>query len=370
MEQRQDAATPPMFTPLALRGVTLPNRIGLSPMCMYSADDGHVNDFHLVHLGSRAVGGAGLVMAEMTAVSPEGRISLNDAGIWRDSHIAPWKRVVDFVHQGSDARIGLQLGHAGRKADTGVRWLRTTDRGQQGAGGWEQLAPSAIPYSEQHLMPRAMTEADIAGLIDSYVHAAKRARAAEFDLIELHFAHGYLLSSFISPLTNRRNDGWGGSLEGRMRLPRAVLAAVRAVWPEDKPIAARISAVDWVEGGTTIEDAVEIARMLKQDGLDILDVSTGIVVDHGRPPKDGLGQTPFSERIRRETGIPTMTVGNVQSSADMNAIIADGRADICMMGRGYLFDPYFVRHAARAQDHALAWPGTYASAATITPPAP
>lgn len=370
MEQPRDAATPPMFTPLALRGITLPNRIGLSPMCMYSAEDGHVNDFHLVHLGSRAVGGAGLVMAEMTAVSPEGRISIKDAGIWRDSQIAPWRRVVEFVHRGSDARIALQLGHAGRKADTGIRWLRGTDQGQQGAGGWEPVAPSAIPYSDRHLTPRAMTEDDIARLIESYARAAERAHAAGFDLIELHFAHGYLLSSFISPLTNRRNDGWGGSLEGRMRLPRAVFRAVRAVWPDDKPIAARISAVDWVEGGTTIENAVEIARMLKQDGLDILDVSTGIVVDHGRPPSHGLSQTPFSERIRREAGIPTMTVGNVQSSADMNAIIADGRADICMMGRGYLFDPYFAHHAARAQDHALAWPDTYASAATVAAPVP
>ena len=183
-------------------------------------------------------------------------------------------------------------------------------------------------------------------------------------------SRGYLLSSFISPLTNRRNDGWGGSLAGRMRVPRAVLCAVRAAWPEDRPIAARISAVDWVEGGTTIEDSVEIARMLKQDGLDILDVSTGIVVEQGRPPKEGLPQTPFSERIRRETGIPTMTVGNVQSSADMNAIIAEGRADICMMGRAHLYDPYFARHAARAQNHPLAWPGTYSSAATVDPPAP
>ena len=362
--------TPPMFTPLTLRGVTLPNRIGLSPMCMYAADDGHVNDFHLVHLGSRAVGGAGLVMAEMTAVSPEGRISLRDAGIWQDSHIAPWKRVVDFVHNGSDARIGLQLGHAGRKADTGVRWLRATDAGQQGAGGWEQLAPSAIAYSDRHPTPRAVTEDDIARLIDCYVAAARRALAAGFDLIELHFAHGYLLSSFISPLTNRRNDGWGGSLEGRMRLPRAVLRAVRAVWPEDRPIAARISAVDWVEGGTTIEDSVAGARMLKEDGLDILDVSTGIVVEQGRPPREGLPQTPFSERIRREAGIPTMTVGNVQTSADMNAIIADGRADVCMMGRAHLYDPYFAHHAARAQNHPLAWPGNYDTAATVAPPEP
>jgi len=366
----QEAATPPMFTPLSLRGVTLPNRIGLSPMCMYSADDGHVTDFHLVHLGSRAVGGAGLIMAEMTAVSPEGRISLRDAGIWQDSHIAPWRRVVDFIHDQSDARIGLQLGHAGRKADTGIRWLRTTDKGQQGAGGWEPLAPSAIAYSEKHRTPRAMTEDDIARLTESYARAAERAAAAGFDLIELHFAHGYLLSSFISPLTNRRNDGWGGSLEGRMRWPRALLRAVRGAWPEDRPIAARISAVDWVEGGTTIEDAVEIARMLKEDGLDILDVSSGIVVEEGRPPKDGLPQTPFSERIRRDAGIPTMTVGNVQASADMNAIIAEGRADICMMGRGFLYDPYFARHAARAQDYALDWPGTYYMAATIEPPAP
>jgi len=370
MASQPAAAAPPMFMPLSLRGVTLPNRIGLSPMCMYSADDGHVNDFHLVHLGSRAVGGAGLVMAEMTAVSPEGRISLKDAGIWQDSHIAPWKRVVDFVHHGSEAKIGLQLGHAGRKADTGVRWLRTTDTGQQGAGGWEQLAPSAIPYSDRHPTPRALTDDDIARLTACYVAATRRALAAGFDMVELHFAHGYLLSSFISPLTNRRNDGWGGSLEGRMRLPRTLMRAVRAAWPEERPVAARISAVDWVDGGTTIEDAVEIARMLKEDGLDILDVSTGIVVEHGRPPKDGLPQTPFSARIRREAGIPTMTVGNVQSSADMNAIIAEGRADVCMMGRAHLYDPYFAHHAARAQNHPLAWPGTYSSAATVDPPAP
>ena len=357
-----------MFTPFSLRGMTVINRVVMSPMCMYSADDGTVNDFHLVHLGSRAMGGAGLVFTEMTNVEREGRISPGCAGIYKPEHVPAWKRVVDFVHAHTAAKIGIQLGHAGRKASTRRSWEGNNQPLE--SGNWPIFAPSAIPYLPESQAPKAMDEGDLDRVRAAYTAAARRADEAGFDVIELHAGHGYLLSSFISPLTNRRNDGWGGSLEGRMRLPRAVFRAVRAVWPDDKPIAARISAVDWVEGGTTIEDAVEIARMLKQDGLDILDVSTGIVVDHGRAPSDGLSQTPFSERIRREAGIPTMTVGNVQSSADMNAIIADSRADICMMGRGYLFDPYFAHHAARAQDHALAWPNTYASAATVAAPAP
>ena len=360
------ADTPPMFTPFALRGLTLPNRVVMSPMCMYSATDGMASDFHVVHLGSRAVGGAGLVISEMTAVSPEGRISLGCAGIWSDAHVAPWKRVVDFVHEHAPGKIGLQLGHAGRKGAQKLPWEGRDEPLEEGRR-WQIVAPSAIPFSAKDPMPKAMDEADIAKTIRDFAEAAKRAEAAGFDMIELHFGHGYLLSSFISPLANRRNDGYGGSLENRMRLPLEIFRAVRAAWPDRKPISARISAVDWVEGGTTADDAVEIGRMFREAGLDILDVSTGNVIPGARPTGGGLFQTPFAERIRREAGIPTMTVGNIRSAGEINDILAAGRADLCVMAKGHLFDPYFVRHAAHALGFELPWPKQYARVAQFTP---
>jgi len=358
--------TPPMFMPLTLRGMTLTNRVAMSPMCMYSATDGVVTDFHVVHLGSRAVGGAAMVMTEMTGVSPEGRISRGCAGIWSDAHIAPWKRVVDFIHAHSTSKIALQLGHAGRKGSQHLPW-EGRDAALPPGEAWQLVAPSAIAFSSKDAVPKAMDEADIAKLIRDFVAATKRAERAGFDMVELHFGHGYLLSSFISPLTNKRNDGYGGSLEGRMRLPLEIFHAVRKVWPERKPISARISAVDWVEGGNTADDAVEIGRMFKAAGLDILDVSSGNVTPGGRPTAGGLFQTPFAERIRRETGIPTMTVGNIRSADEINAIVADGRADLALLAKGYLYDPYFVRHAAYSLGYDLPWPNQYARVAPFKP---
>ena len=361
------ADIPPMFTPFSLRDLTLPNRVVLSPMCMYSADDfdGVPTDFHVVHLGSRAMGGVGLVFTEMTQISPEGRISPGDAGIWDDRHIEPWKRVVDFVHRHADGKIGMQLGHAGRKACEPRAWERDTPLTPDQK--WEIVAPSAIPFGPDSEMPREMNQADIAKVIDDFVSGAERVAKAGFDIIEIHGGHGYLLSSFISPLSNQRTDSYGGSLENRMRLPLEVFRAVRAVWPEEKPISCRISAFDWVEGGTTMEDAVRIARLFKEAGLDILDVSSGNVTNFRRPVTPGLFQTPFSEQIRQEVGIPTMTVGNIATPEQINGVIAKGRADLCCVAKGHLYDPYFVRHAARKLGHKLPWPKQYPAAAVFNP---
>ncbi len=355
-----------MFTPFSLRGMTVINRVVMSPMGMYSADDGTVNDFHLVHLGSRAMGGAGLVFTEMTNVEREGRISPGCAGIYKPEHVPAWKRVVDFVHAHTAAKIGIQLGHAGRKASTRRSWEGNNQPLE--SGNWPILAPSAIPYLPESQAPKAMDEADLDRVRQAYAAAARRADEAGFDIIELHAGHGYLLSSFISPLTNTRDDDYGGGLENRMRFPLECFAAVRAAWPEDKPISARISAFDWVEGGTTEDDAVEIARLFKDSGLDILDVSTGNVIDGARPTVTGLFQTPYSEKIRNAVGIPTMTVGNISGPGDINDVISQGRADLCVVGKGHLYDPYFTRHAARALDtDGPDWPRQYGRGATFVP---
>lgn len=358
------AAVPPMFTPYALRGLTLKNRVVLSPMCMYSADDGTPNDFHLVHLGSRAQGGAALVLSEMTDVTPQGRISPGCAGMYKPEHVPAWKRVVDFVHTHTDAKIGIQLGHAGRKAATKVQWEGGSPL--TGAEAWPIIAASAIPFTPESQIPKSMDRGDMDRVRDAFVRGAGMADEAGFDVVELHFAHGYLLSSFISPLANRRNDEYGGALENRMRYPLEILRAVRAVWR--KPLSMRISAFDWVEGGTTAEDAVEIGRMVKAAGLDILTVSTGNVVNGARPTVSGLFQTPFSEKVRREAGIPTMTVGNISTAAEMNSIVAEGRADLCVMAKGHLYDPYFARHAARQLGiEDPPWPKQYGAARLYKP---
>ena len=356
-----------MFTPYAMRDLTVANRIVVSPMCMYSADDldGTPTDFHVVHLGSRAVGGAGLVFTEMTQVSPEGRISSSDAGIWDDRHVEPWKRVVDFVHARSDAKIGMQLGHAGRKGCEQPPWFRGTPLPDDRK--WEMVAPSAIPFGPDSDTPREMNQADMAKVIQDFVAGTKRAEEAGFDIVELHGGHGYLLSSFMSPLSNRRTDNYGGSVANRVRFPLEVFRAVRAAWPAEKPISMRISAVDWVEGGNEVEDALAIARAFRDAGLDILDVSTGNVTSVRRPAMEGLFQTPFSERIRAEVGIPTMTVGNIATPEQCNDIIANGRADLCCIAKGHLFDPYFVRHAAKALGYRMPWPRQYPAAAIFNP---
>ena len=353
------APPPPMFVPFTLRGLTLENRIGVSPMCMYQSDDGTVNDFHLVHLGSRATGGAGLVFTEMTNVSPEGRISLGCAGMYKPEHVPAWKRVVDYVHTHSSAKIAIQLAHAGRRASTARPWEGRNIPPPQ--GGWETLAPSPLSFCDTLPAPREMTHADIARVVDDFARAARWSDEAGFDLIELHMAHGYLLSTFLSPLSNRRTDGFGGDLAGRARFPLEVVRAVRAAWPE-KPISARISAVDWSPGGSTVEQMIEFSAMLKEAGVDIIDVSTGNVVPTRRPLSGRLFQTPFSDQIRNEVKIPTMTVGKIKSYGDINAILAAGRADLCLLAKGYLAKPYFAHDAAQAQGFDLPWHKSYAQA--------
>lgn len=352
------APRPPMFVPLRLRGVTLPNRIGVSSMCMYSATDGTVDDFHLVHLGSRAMGGAGLVMAEMTDVSAAGRITPGCAGMYREEHVGAWRRIVDFVHRSTPAKIGLQLGHAGRKGSTLAPW-EGQDEPLPGDAGWETLAPSPIPWDARHRPPREMTRDDLERVKADFVRSAEMAAAAGFDLLELHLAHGYLLATFLSPLTNRRGDEYGGSLENRARFPLEVVAAVRAVWPDDRPLSARISACDWAEGGTSLDDVLGLGRLLKEQGVDLLDVSSASTVPEQRPRYGRLYQVPFSELVRSEVGLPTAAVGAISSYADVNGVLAARRADLCLIARAHLFDPYWVRHAAQAQGYELPWPKPY-----------
>jgi anthraniloyl-CoA monooxygenase len=359
---------PPMFTPFHLRSLTLGNRIVFSPMCMRQGTIEAVpTDFHLVHLGSRAAGGAGLVFAEMTAIMPTGRISHNCVGIYRDEHVAAWRRITDFIHEQSEAKVAMQLGHAGSKGST----RPTTDSWNVPLeeGGWELVSASAIPYTPRTRTPRALTRVDMDEILNAYVSATRRSFAAGFDLIEVHMAHGYLLSSFVSPLTNLRADAYGGAIDARMRFPLEVFRAVRATWPAEKPVSVRISACDWRPGGITMDEVIALARMLKEAGCDIISVSTGNTTSGvGQGPSEGrLFQLPFSDRVRNEVGIPTITVGNLRSWGDANAVIAAGRADLCAIARGHLFDPYFTRHAALAQGYPLRWPSSYRSAAQYVP---
>ena len=359
---------PPMFTPFRLRGLVLQNRVGVSPMCQYSAEDGMPSDWHLVHLGSRALGGAALVMAEMTDVDRDGRITPGCAGMYRPEHVPAWRRIVDFVHQFSPAKVGMQLAHAGRKAATDLPW--------KGGGplppaeAWPIVGPSPIAFAAGDQVPREMTAADMATVRDEFARSAKWAVEAGFDLVELHAAHGYLLGSFLSPLSNRRGDAYGGLVERRLRFPLEVVDAVRAVLPDSMPLSVRISASDWAPGGTTHDDVAAIARALHARGADIIDVSAGGTVPEGRPAGGRLYQTPFAERVRLDAPgkiIPTMTVGNISSWADINSVLAAGRADICLMARMHLYDPYFTRHAAYEQGFPLPWPPQYDLARTVTP---
>ncbi len=350
---------PPMFTPFRLRDLVLANRVAVSPMCQYSAEEGLPNDWHLVHLGSRAMGGAGLVFTEMTNVSAEGRISPACTGFYKPEHAAAWRRIVDFVHRHTRAKIAVQLGHAGRKASTRRSW--EGDNEPLPGGNWPILAPSAIPYFPHSQIPKEMTRSDMDAVTADFVRAAQLSIEAGFDMLEIHAAHGYLLASFISPLTNRRADEYGGPLENRMRFPLEVFAAVRAVWPAERPMSVRISAVDWFPGGHEPGDAVEVARMLHARGCDIIDVSAGQTVPAQRPVYGRLFQTPFSDRIRHEVGIATMAVGNISSFADVNTILAAGRADLCLLARAHLWDPYWTRHAAHELGYSLPWPDPYES---------
>ena len=356
---RLDPCPPPLFTPYRLRELVLPNRIVVSSMCQYRADDGLPNDWHLVHLGSRAIGGAGLVMTEMTDVSREGRISPGCAGMYLPAHVAGWQRIVEFVHRESEAKIGIQLSHAGRKGSTRVLWEGEDE--PLAEGNWPLIAPSPIPYRPHNQTPREMTRGDMDQVAADFVRATGMADAAGFDLLELHLAHGYLLASFISPLTNRRTDEYGGSLANRMRYPLEIVTRVRAEWPQAKPLSVRISAVDWAPGGMEAHDAVEVARMVVAAGADIVDVSAGQTVPEGKPVYGRQFQTPFSDRIRHEARVPTMTVGNISSPADVNTILAAGRADLVVLARAHLWDPYWTRHAAADLGHTLPWPPSYAT---------
>ncbi len=363
MRSKTNRPPPPMFTPITLRGLTIPNRIVMSPMCMYNAvdQDGTVGDFHLVHYGSRAVGGAGLIITEMTDVSPEGRISAYCAGMYKPEHVGAWRRVTDFVHQKTQAKIGVQLGHSGRKGGEHRPWDRSASKERL----WQTIAPSSIPFTADTAPPREVTRADMDRLVADFANATRMSHEAGFDFVELHFAHGYLLSTFISPLSNKRTDQYGGSLANRLRFPMEVFEAVRAAWPQDKPTCVRISAHDWAEGGTTMEDAMEIGRRLKAAGNDILSVSTGGVIGV-RPTAGRLYQAGFSDSIRNELKITTMNVGAMASHGDINAMIAAGRADMVALARGHLFDPYFTRHAAHQQGYdEIPWPPEYERGPTL-----
>ena len=357
---------PPMFTPFRLRDLVIPNRIVVSPMCQYVADNGTVGDWHLVHLGSRAIGGAGLVMAEMTDVCAEGRISPWCAGLYASEHTAAWQRVVDFVHRESPGKIGIQLGHAGRKGATRRLWEGDSEPLPE--GGWPVVSASPLPYfPDRSPVPREMSLEDMRQVTMDFVRAAEFAEEAGFDLLEIHMAHGYLLASFISPLTNTRSDEYGGALENRMRFPLAVFDACRQAWPAHKPMSVRISAADWLPGGIEPRDATDIARLLKAHECDIVDVSAGQTVPEQRPKYGRLFQTPFADRIRHEVGIATMAVGNISSYMDVNTIIAAGRADLCLLARAHLFDPYWTRHAAWMLGWPLPWPDPYRSVERYTP---
>jgi anthraniloyl-CoA monooxygenase len=342
-----ERATAPMFTPFKLRDLELANRVVVSPMCQYSAVDGMPNDWHLVHLGSRAIGGAGLVLTEMTDVSPEGRISPGCTGLWNEAQAMAWKRIVEFA-RANGAKIGVQLGHAGRKGSTRIPW---EGDGPLERGNWEVMGPSPIAYRDGMHVPRPMTRADMDVVRGQFVRSVELAELAGFDLVELHFAHGYLLSSFLTPLSNQRDDEHGGTLENRMRFPLEVFDAARAAWPAHKPISVRISATDWVDGGFTCDDAVVLARALAAHGADIIDVSTGQTSPLARPVYGRAYQTPFSDRIRMEAGIPTITVGNISSADQIDTILLAGRADLCALARTHLKDPYFTLRAAEELEH-------------------
>ena len=357
----QQVPVPPMFTPFTLRGMALANRIVVSPMAMYSAVDGAPNDFHLVHLGARALGGAGLVYTEMTCVTPDGRITPGCCGMYDRAHVAAYKRIVDFVHGHGEAKICLQLGHSGPKGSTKLGWEGMDEPLDD--GNWPVAGPSPVPWSAANQVPREMIREDMDAVIAAFRRATEWAVDAGFDMVELHAAHGYLLSSFITPLTNRRTDEFGGALANGLRFPLAVFDAMRAAWPEDRPMAVRISATDWVgDAGVTPADAVEIAAAFKDHGVDLVDVSAGQTSTQAQPVYGRMFQTPFSDRIRNEVDIATMAVGNIYETDHANSIIAAGRADLCALARPHLADPNWTQHAAAQLGHdAQPWPSPYLS---------
>jgi anthraniloyl-CoA monooxygenase len=360
--ERKPDRRPPMFMPFRLRKLELANRVVVSPMDMYSASDGEIGDFHLVHLGARALGGAGLVMSEMLCVSPQGRITPGCAGLWNTSHAADWARIVDFIHSHTSARVGAQLGHSGRKGSTKLMWEGVDQPLDE--GNWEIIGPSPLPYLLVSQVPHEMAKSDMDAVRAQFVRSTELAELAGFDLLELHMAHGYLLSSFLTPVSNIRTDEYGGTLAGRARFPLEVFDAVREAWPVEKPLSVRFSATDWVPGGFDADQAVEFARMLRDRGCDVLDVSTGQTTTEARPAYGRSYQTPFSDRIRNEVGIATIAVGAISSWDDVNSIILAGRADLCALARPHLYDPAWTLHAAAEQGHegaGIDWPIQYAS---------
>jgi anthraniloyl-CoA monooxygenase len=359
-------STPPMFLPLQARSITLKNRVMVSPMATYLAVDGVPGDFHLMHYGARALGGAAIVFTEMTCVTPEGRITPGCPGLWNDEQQTAWARIVSLVHAQSDAKMALQLGHAGRKGSTRRAWdgidMPLSDVARDGSN-WPLMAPSALPYMQGvSQVPHQMTRADMDAMLAAFVSAAERGAKAGFDWLELHCAHGYLLSGFISPLTNQRTDEFGGSLENRLRFPLAVFVALRKVWPQDKPMSVRISAHDWVEGGITIDDAIEIAKHFKAAGVDFVDCSSGQVDKREKPVYGRMFQTPFADRIRNEAGVRTIAVGAISEADHVNSIIAAGRADLCAVARPHLANPsWTMQEAARIGYTDLTWHQAYVS---------
>jgi 2,4-dienoyl-CoA reductase-like NADH-dependent reductase (Old Yellow Enzyme family) len=346
-----------LFSPLSLRGVTLRNRIAVSPMCQYSYEDGFSNDWQFVHLGSRAVGGAGLIIVEATAVVPEGRISPQDLGLWKDEHIAPLARLTRFISEQGSAP-GIQIAHAGRKASTAAPW-NGDGAVAPPAGGWKPVGPTTEAFSPSYPVPEALDTAGIEKVVRAFADTAVRAHAAGFRVLEVHAAHGYLFHEFLSPLVNTRTDAYGGSFENRTRIVREAVRAVRAKWPEELPLLVRISATDWVEGGWTVEDSVALSRLLKEDGVDLVDCSSGGVVGHAKIPVGPGYQTSLAERVRREAGIATGAVGLISSSFQAEHILRSGQADLVILARQLLRDPYWPLHAAKELGADVKWPQQY-----------
>ena len=340
---------PHLFAPLKLRSITLHNRIGVSPMCQYSAEDGFANDWHLVHLGARAAGGAGLIIMEATAVEARGRISPNDLGLWTDAHIEPLVRITKFIRQ-YGAVPGIQIAHAGRKAGTARPWEGGNPLSDD-AGGWEIVAPSPVPFAEGYRVPNELQLAEIQKIQTAFVKAAVRAECAGYDLLEIHGAHGYLIHSFHSPLSNHRTDSYGGSFENRVRFTLETTELVREVWPERKPLAVRLSCTDWVDGGWNVEEAVELSKRLGALGVDLIDCSSGGGSPTAKPPVGAGYQVPLSEAVRRDADMPTAAVGMITQPMQADEIIRNGRADVVLLGREMLRDPYWALHAAKDLQH-------------------
>lgn len=352
-----------LFSPIQLSGVTFPNRVFVSPMCEYSSEDGFSNDWHLVHLGSRAVGGAGLVMTEAAAVLPEGRITPQDLGFWKDDHIAGLRRIVEFVHQ-QGARAGVQLAHAGRKASMARPWAAEQRALTPKEGGWENvMAPSAVRFADNYAQPIPLDVAGIQAVTQAFVRSTERALEAGFDLVEIHAAHGYLLHEFLSPLSNQRNDQYGGSFENRIRLLIEVVDAVRSALPSELPLLVRISASDWAEGGWDIDQSVALAKVLKRHQVDLVDVSSGGMTPRQVMPIGPGYQTPFAERIRREAEIPTGAVGMITAAEQAEHILRTGQADLVLLAREFLREPYWALKAAEELGDAISWPAQYLRAA-------